>query len=119
MQAYTSQSGGIINNGGKQGPPGPRGPPGPKGATGPPGPQGPEGLPGPVGLPGAEGPPGPVGPLGANATNQIVKCHMVPAGPGLPGVMVSTTFTNIIRLNELGGSPAAGTLSFPDKICIS
>ena len=95
---------------------------GPQGPAGPPGPQGPQGLPGPVGLPGAEGPPGPqgqAGPPGANATNQIVKCHMVPAGPGLPGVMVSTTFTNIIRLNELGGSPAAGSLSFPDKICIS
>jgi hypothetical protein len=33
--------------------------------------------------------------------------------------LISTTFTNIIRLNELGGSPAAGTLSSPDKIPIS
>ncbi len=55
MQAYTSNSGGIINDGGKRGPPGP---PGPRG------PPGPEGLPGPVGLPGAEGPPGPQGPQG-------------------------------------------------------
>jgi hypothetical protein len=59
MQA---QSGGIINDDGKRGPPGP---PGPRG------PPGPEGLPGPVGLPGAEGPPGPPGPQGPQG----------PAGP--------------------------------------
>ena len=66
MQASTSQYGGIINNGGKGGPPGPLGP------------QGPQGLPGPVGLPGAEGPPGPQEPRGFDGTN------------GLPGPQGST-----------------------------
>ncbi len=65
IRIMQAQSGGIINDGGKRGPPGP---PGPRG------PPGPEGLPGPVGLPGAEGPPGPQGPVG-------------PAGPqGRPGI---------------------------------
>jgi hypothetical protein len=40
MQASTSQSGGIINIGGKRGPPGPSGPQGPQGTAGPQGPPG-------------------------------------------------------------------------------
>jgi len=104
MQA---QSGGIINDGGKRGPPGPSGPPGPRG------PPGPEGLPGPVGLPGAEGPPGPQGPAGP----QGPQGQAGPQGPPGQGIQFGHVLVVIyVKGDQNGATGGATPSSFTQNI---
>ena len=48
----------------------------------------------------------------------FVKCNLVPAGPGAPGLNISSTSTPILRNDENPGSLTAGFVASPDYVCV-